>query len=117
MLRTICGGLGTVALLAATGWPSGLMAAVLALVGAAAGVLLAFCAERALDRNAEITALETRVAELQGQLDAQAQARKLLDYELPASRREAAINAAFVEVSGGAYREIVGGGPILPWRR
>jgi hypothetical protein len=100
ILRTILGGLGVAVVLAATGWPTDLIGALLTLLGAVAGVTLAFGVEHALDRRVDVGELQQRVRDLEAADEQHAADRRMLEYRLALAQRESAINANLVDVWG-----------------
>lgn len=114
VLRTVLTGAGAAVVLAIAGWPSDFAGAALTVVGALAGLGLAFVIEHQLDRRTDLNDLRGRIRELEAAAENHEKLRELLEHQVAVAKRESALNANFVKVWGDAYAEARETGQLVP---
>ncbi len=114
LARLIGAALGTVIALTAAGWPGGAAEqAWIALGGAIVGFAVCVGVEYIIALHVEVRRLRGIERELDAQRVQIEQERKLYRRQVEVAQREAAINAVWMEVWNGAFREAMTG-HVLP---
>jgi hypothetical protein len=115
LARVAAPGLGTIVALWARSWPDGAAeAAWTALAGAVAGLLLCVAGEHVIGLRAEarrVQGIERQLEAERAQMDLQL---RQAAYRVQVAQRESAINAVWLEVYAGVYREAAEHNVIVP---
>jgi hypothetical protein len=113
--RAVAGGVGAIVAPTVAGWPENtVQTALLGFVGLVAGLVIAFGAEYVLRLHSEVRRLHDIERQLKTQSDQHDLERRHAEYRVLVAQREAAVNAVWVKVWGGAYNEAMQTRSFLP---
>jgi hypothetical protein len=112
--QLLAAGVGTLAALAATGWPGGLTGGLVGLAGAFIGLLIALGVEHVVRLHREVRRLQHIERESQAGQEQRAEERRLWSYQLALARRESAMNEVYFKVYADAHLEAEKTGQVVP---